>query len=506
MTTDNSESVNHSNGGSNTGPDIELNKQNLDATILAEQKAKSNLIRKISFICMGFVFGAFAIYQIGYFIGQVAFAPASEGIEATNSQESVDPPSTDILSIARDELQQMLAIAESAVADIEQDVGRNNWNNLGISALRNSLQLAYGSYSAEDYQQAGRQLAQLKTAVAEFEHQYQQQWQAAFAQAQTAWQQQDIVEARLQNQTVLNFNPDHLPARELQERLNVWQQVQDKLEALRVAEVENNALKQQQIAQEIIDIDPQNMLVAQKLQKLETQLQEQAFAQAIASARNLLSDGDITGSKSALAKASAIYPGRSEIEQIQQQLDNISSHTSAARFEQQIATMQSVDNWAATLKISETAKTKHPEHAQFELSYKLASQILKYEQQLNAYLGSPARLTDTNIRNNANRLLAQVAELEVASASLKFRADELRSALSDSLNKMPVTVRSDGRTDIRVLGTGNVGKTKQKVIQLLPGNYRFEGKREGYQTKIISFTVSASGEAQSITLICDQKI
>jgi hypothetical protein len=69
-----------------------------------------------------------------------------------------------------------------------------------------------------------------------------------------------------------------------------------------------------------------------------------------------------------------------------------------------------------------------------------------------------------------------------------------------------VTVMSDGRTDIRVLGTGVLGKTREKVIELMPGNYRFEGRRKGYQSKIVAFTVKATDELQTITLICDQKI
>lgn len=483
-----------------------MTSSNFDADIIAAQQARTDLIRKISILATVVLFVSCAVYLILNSFGSSDISNSDDNLATTIQLTQNSSENESILAVARDELQQMLVFAENAVTQIEQDPGKNNWNSQGITALRNNLNLAYGSYSNEDYQQASRQLAQLQSAVAEFEQDYKAQWQTAFQLANEAFEQQEITEARLQNQIVLDIYPNHQPAMELQERLNVWQAVQEQLEALRVAQVENNQTKQLAILQQILSLDPQNQDIQAQKQALEKTIKDQKFAQAIARAKSALDARDINQTQSALEKATLYYPNRQEIQHIQRQLDRLIAEQSIARFEQQIATMQQVDNWAAAQKLSASAKSKHPDHDKFQLSHTLASRILDLQSQVQAFLNAPERLTDDNIRRNAQSLLIQTAEVEVASGTLKTKADELRSALDNSVQTMAVTVISDGRTDIRVLGTGVVGKTKNKVIQLLPGNYRFEGRREGYHSKILTFTVKATQEPQVITLICDQRI
>jgi hypothetical protein len=68
-----------------------------------------------------------------------------------------------------------------------------------------------------------------------------------------------------------------------------------------------------------------------------------------------------------------------------------------------------------------------------------------------------------------------------------------------------VTVLSDNQTDIRVLGVGNVGKTVSKQIELSPGDYVFEGRREGFKSKQVKLSISTK-QATSITVVCDERI
>lgn len=493
-----------------------MSSSKFDAQILAAQHAKNALLKKVGIYSFAAIAGVSALYLGVSFVTDTSLSSEGANHTSANTQATaITPPvSEDIMQVAREELQQMLVFAENAVADIEQDTGRNNFNANAITPLRNTLQLALGSYSSENYQQAGKQLEQLKTAVMQFEQDYAKAWQAPWEAAQTAFSQvqhetQDtnaLTDAQLHTQRVLHLNPGFGPAKALQARLDVWQEVQQYQEKLRVAQVENNLSKQLSISQKILLLDPDNQEMAQRITKLQDTLKQQRFNDAIVLAREALGHGDTMATIAALKQARSIDSNRAEVTQIQQELDVIATNNSIARFEKQIATMQTADNWSAAQRLSATAKAKHPDQEKFELSLQLANQILDFQSQLSQYLARPERLADVNIHNNARQLLAQVSPVEIASKGLKSSADALRSALQDSLQTMAVTVLSDGRTDIRVLGKGVVGKTREKVIQLLPGNYRFEGRRKGYQSKIVAFTVKATDQPQSITLVCDQKI
>ena len=71
---------------------------------------------------------------------------------------------------------------------------------------------------------------------------------------------------------------------------------------------------------------------------------------------------------------------------------------------------------------------------------------------------------------------------------------------------VPVLVKSDGRTYIRVLGVGNVGEVKEKTINLAPGTYQFEASCKGYRTEIITVEISPATTAPDVQLQCKTRI
>jgi len=92
-----------------------------------------------------------------------------------------------------------------------------------------------------------------------------------------------------------------------------------------------------------------------------------------------------------------------------------------------------------------------------------------------------------------------------SSRNLAATAQTLAGLIDNYAVQVEVTVVSDGKTDISVIGTGVVGKTEQKVITLSPGRYTFEGKREGYRSKRKEVVVNSNSPLQ-VYLVCDEKI
>lgn len=485
-----------------------MSASHLDNEILARQQANASKIKKALLVVVAVAFVAGAVYGVTQWL-----------LPALNQQQRVTPGNgehgvaselvgieNDKADLVREKLQQQLSNTDARLNTMEQDAGRLNWNADSLKQMRNNLQLAFGSYADGDYADAVRHLQGLETELTQFEQGYQQAWQARFAEAQSAWQTQNIPDAQIAVKQTLQWRPDYQPALDLQARLMVWQSVQSKLEALQVAEVENNVSKQRELVQEILNLDPQNTAIQQKLKKLENLLTEQQFANLIAQAVTALDNDDLQAAEQALAKADKVDSNRPEVQHLELRIAQRNKQRAIDRFTQQIAAMQQADNWLAAQKLSDNARQAHPEVAQFELSYELAGEVLSAQQLLRGYLERPARLRDPQIRQNAEQLLEKVSEFQIASATLQKQAQALREELNTDLDKVEVLVESDGKTDIRVLGTGVVGKVKQKTIQLTPGVYRFEGRREGYRSKIIQVDVIDSSKPMTITLICDEKI
>ena len=69
-----------------------------------------------------------------------------------------------------------------------------------------------------------------------------------------------------------------------------------------------------------------------------------------------------------------------------------------------------------------------------------------------------------------------------------------------------VSVVSDNQTFVQVRGVGKIGKTTHKVIRVKPGNYTFEGFRDGYKTKLVKVIVPYDQKTINVKVICDEPI
>lgn len=143
--------------------------------------------------------------------------------------------------------------------------------------------------------------------------------------------------------------------------------------------------------------------------------------------------------------------------------------------------------------------------AQLKRSADQANAILRAQQSILRFTSQPERIADVNIRQAAQTTLEQSLLLLSESQALAGHARTLATYIDQYSVSLPVTVKSDGQTFIKVIGVGVVGEVEEKEIQLTPGTYTFEGSREGYRSKRVNLEV---GEAypNTITLVCDETI
>ena len=70
-----------------------------------------------------------------------------------------------------------------------------------------------------------------------------------------------------------------------------------------------------------------------------------------------------------------------------------------------------------------------------------------------------------------------------------------------------VLIVSDNSTDIGIRGFGTIGRVEERIVELLPGTYVFEGKRKGYRSKLVEVVVGGEGAAPAeVTIVCDERV
>jgi hypothetical protein len=130
---------------------------------------------------------------------------------------------------------------------------------------------------------------------------------------------------------------------------------------------------------------------------------------------------------------------------------------------------------------------------------------LSAKKSLASFIARPARLADNNIREAATKAIQNAFAPSLLSPSLQQQIGQVASAIDNYSGPVDITIRSDGKTYLTVLGVGHVGEHKEKVISLTPGNYILQAKREGYRNKRLEFVVEANTPLV-LQLICDDKI
>lgn len=464
-----------------------------------QQKKKRLLQVSLSLCCV-------VLISVGVYAFSALFFNAEQGPDSAQQVEPVDKSAFVDHQQARSAIQQRLNQLREALQQLQQHPHILRWAATAVDPLSQSLDLAFAQYAAADYHLAGQTLAQLQTQLDALQQQYQAAYTQAYKQGLDSFNQQQIDQASIYNQRALEINPDYAPAVELQQRIAVYAEVQKWQGQLAIAQAERNIDKQYQALQRLVAIDPSDQQAQQQLARLEAQRQQERFSQALQKSLELMHNGELVAAQQQLAKAAKIAPEREELVTVQARLSSLLKSQGLVAAQQQIDVFIQADEWATVKMLADNALLQYPDSEALQQAQLSANKIIQADAHLQRYLARPQRLTDSNIRQYAQAAMAKYTPLAVNSVKLARRIEQLKQQIATETQAVAVTLRSDNKTHIRVLGVGVVGKIKTKSIQLTPGRYQLEGSRDGYRSKIVELVVSKSSDPIEVELVCSEKV
>jgi len=164
------------------------------------------------------------------------------------------------------------------------------------------------------------------------------------------------------------------------------------------------------------------------------------------------------------------------------------------------------DNWQqAKANFAKVIKDT-PENETAIEGLKRANEILGLQSSLSQYIKNPYRLTHSGVLSEAEKTLTQAQHASSYSFGIKRQTEQLRKLIVTFNRLIPVTIMSDNKTYVLVRGIGKVGVISQKTIKLKPGNYTFEGTRNGFKSKLLQVLIPYDQNNYSVRIICDEPI
>ena len=81
----------------------------------------------------------------------------------------------------------------------------------------------------------------------------------------------------------------------------------------------------------------------------------------------------------------------------------------------------------------------------------------------------------------------------------------IRNILEQQSQEASISIKSDKKTYVSIIGVFPPEKLKSKELKLFPDVYKVRGTRSGYRAVEIELRVDATKPSQSIEVICTEK-
>lgn len=436
------------------------------------------------------------------------------GVIATTMllDNNVEAPSKEVSTLTPEQIEQLREEFKATLLDVESQtnpiINDQDYANLHTSVISdfdiekdNSL----SAFANSEYRLAIDVLSNSAKSLLEHYQDYNDLFNVHMKEVESAFNSQNYNKAQIELNKALVLKPSSKKAAEYQQDLTLQPILAKLYEQLSVAQTENNLDKQISVLKQILNADPEQAEANQLLQKATSQKRDKRFADLIKQGLDFVQQGDVKAGESSYIQARSIYPNRPELKLLSKRLSRSIDTMTLDKVHAQLTHLIAQDKWSDTYFLAQDAAELFPTDAVISDTFSQADFILGFQKEAQEYLARPSRLRDSNVQSHVKKLLTDAAPFSSFSPQLSADMRSLGSLIEDANALVNVTLTSDRKTNVTILGYGSLGKFKTKTVQLPSGDFTLLGTREGYAVKRVSFTVSKNNTL-SLEMICNERI
>jgi tetratricopeptide (TPR) repeat protein len=133
------------------------------------------------------------------------------------------------------------------------------------------------------------------------------------------------------------------------------------------------------------------------------------------------------------------------------------------------------------------------------------TRLTELEAALDFHLAHPERFTSKNVRSEVSNLLATPASTDQPGPRILEKRARLQSMFETSLVEYDLTLRSDGKTQVRIVPGQDLGAFKELRLRVLAGRYRVIGRKAGFREAVVNVTVPSAGSDAIVMIAADER-
>jgi len=290
-------------------------------------------------------------------------------------------------------------------------------------------------------------------------------------------------------EAALAIEPDNDPAQTGLARAQVRTQLLRLMSAAERAEQTDDYSSAQMFLREAVQLDAAYVPASDALRRVTQLVTEGAFRDAMSRALTALDAGDLTVADTALHEAADLKPGEAVVGDVQRQLQLARQQARLTQLRRQASEKSRNEDWRTAVGLYQDALSIAPNAGFAREGLLRARDRLRLHQQLDFYLDNPDRVYSDQPLANAEQLLESAGQPPAAETRLAGKLERLQQLLSIARTPLPVTLVSDGLTNVVIYQVGRLGKFTFKQVELRPGTYTVVGSRAGYRDVRRTLTV-----------------
>ena len=422
--------------------------------------------------------------------------PVSESTQPSDSPDDVAPAQAQVDALLQRLEAALRSIPAGAVPRPELDAAAERIHLARDKALE--------AHRDGDSDSALRLLAGAVQEAEELVRNEEARFRLTLQAAEDAYAAENAADARMHITEALQHRPDDSEAIAWEARIAQLPELLAERRKAEDARATGRLHEERAALRRIIELDPDD--AGERVAAVDRELREQAFARAIAQGRQAVENRVLEQAKQALAEAQRRDPEHADTQQLQTQVAALERALIRDRHLAAAEQAAGRDDWEAALAAFEHARAVEPTHDAAVSGSGLATRIVNAQRAVDEFLSRPGRLGSPRVADAARDALRQAVALTALSARLASSAEGLERAIEAARTPVPVQIVSDEETEIGIRGVGTVGRVRERTIELLPGEYVFEGKRRGYRSKLVDVVVQANLDTPlEVRVVCDER-
>ena len=430
--------------------------------------------------------------------------PTTPAPVRTTATQSPTPMQIEREKRAREEAGTLVKRFTELELELEDAWQVQAWGADALQQARQTVLDAEHTYADSEFDEAIEGYKRGVSAIEELLAQAQASYHAALERAFSALDSRDASQASDALEEASIYQPESAAVAMGRKRLARLDELIELLAGAESAESNGRFADAIQLAEKARSIDPATEGVDQVLRRLRQASLDRRFRETLAEGYEALDDLDFQAAESHFDRALGMKPGDPAA---QQGLDQARTESANRRIQSGLADAQvhvESENWEAAILAFDGVR-------QIDASLREASEGLadararkQLDDALKAMVAAPGRLADETRLSEAKSLIARAESVNPRGARLDEQQRMLSEQIRYASQPAPVTLVSDGYTDVRLQYNGDLGRFSSKQLRLRPGSYLVQGGRDGYRD--IRFVLNVVPGPQQIEVICVERI